>query len=59
MNKNILFIGIDLHKESIEIAIAEGSNQEAWRYGKIGGARDEIVSSDPTYFRLFELKIYY
>jgi transposase len=42
MNKNILFIGMDVHKDSIEIAIAEGSNQEVRRYGKIGGTHDAM-----------------
>ena len=42
MTKNILFIGMDVHKESIEIAIAEGSNTEVRRYGKIGGTHDAI-----------------
>lgn len=42
MNKNILFIGMDVHKESIEIAIAEGMNQEVRRYGKIGGTHDAM-----------------
>jgi len=40
MSQNILFIGMDVHKESIEIAIAEGASQEVRRYGKIGGTRD-------------------
>ncbi|MEN8261223.1 MAG: hypothetical protein ABFS02_11665 [Pseudomonadota bacterium] len=42
MNKNILFIGVDVHKENIEIAIAYGSNQEVRRYEKIGGTRDAM-----------------
>lgn len=42
MNKNILFIGLDVHKDSIEIAIAEGSSQEVRRYGKIGGTHDAM-----------------
>lgn len=39
---NILFVGMDVHKESIEIALAEGANQEVRRYGKIGGTRDAM-----------------
>ena len=42
MNQNILFIGMDVHKESIEIAVAEGASTEVRRYGKIGGTRDAI-----------------
>jgi len=42
MNQNILFIGMDVHKESIEIAIAEGNSQEVRRYGQIGGTRDAM-----------------
>ena len=42
MSQNILFIGMDVHKESIEIAIAEGASQEVRRYGKIGGTRDAM-----------------
>jgi len=35
---NILFIGLDVHKESIEVAIAEdGIGGEVRHYGKIGG----------------------
>jgi len=42
MNQNILFIGMDVHKESIEIAISDGNTQETRRYGKIGGTRDAM-----------------
>lgn len=41
-SSNILFIGMDVHKESIEIAIAEGAGQEVRRYGKIGGTHDAM-----------------
>ncbi len=41
MNKNILFISMDVHKESIEIAIAEGKT------GKFGGmAKQEGTRRD-------------
>jgi len=47
MTKNILFIGMDVHKESIEIAIAEGPNTEVRRYGKIGGTHDALRKHVP------------
>lgn len=38
---NILFIGMDVHKDSIEIAIAEdGIGGEVRRFGAIGGTKD-------------------
>jgi transposase len=40
---NILFIGMDVHKESIEIAIADdGAQGEVRRYGRIGGSLDAV-----------------
>jgi len=33
---------MDVHKESIEIAIADGNSQEVRRYGKIGGTQDAM-----------------
>jgi transposase len=40
---NILFIGMDVHKESIEIAIADdGPAGEVRRYGRIGGSMDAL-----------------
>jgi transposase len=40
---SILFVGMDVHKESIEIAIAEdGTNGEIRRYGKIGGTFEAL-----------------
>jgi hypothetical protein len=39
---NILFIGMDVHKDSIEIAIAGGANYEVRRYGRIGGTHDAM-----------------
>ena len=42
MTKNILFIGMDVHKDRIEIAISDGLNTEVRRYGKIGGTHDAM-----------------
>jgi len=40
---SILFVGMDVHKESIEIAIAEdGAKGEVRRYGRIGGTFDAL-----------------
>ena len=40
---SILFVGMDVHKESIEIAIAEDdANGEVRRYGRIGGTFDVV-----------------
>ncbi len=42
-DSNILFIGLDVHKESIEVAIAEdGLAGEVRHYGKIGGCLADI-----------------
>ncbi len=58
---NILFIGMDVHKDSIEIAIADGSNHEVRRYGRIGGTHDamrktlrKLVSQDKTLHFCYE-----
>ena len=38
---NILFVGMDVHKESIEIALAEDEvGGEVRRFGAIGGTRE-------------------
>lgn len=59
---NILFVGMDVHKESIEIALAnEDLNTEIRRYGKIGGTQDalrkalrKLVSSGKTLHFCYE-----
>jgi len=43
MKKSITFIGLDVHKNSIDVAIAdEGRNAEVRYYGSIGGGLDDI-----------------
>ncbi len=43
IKSNILFVGMDVHKESIEIALAEdGADGEVRRYGRIGGTFDAV-----------------
>lgn len=60
-SSNILFIGMDVHKESIEIAIADGTDHEVRRYGKIGGTHDamrktlrKLVSQEATLHFCYE-----
>lgn len=43
MRKSIMYIGMDVHKESIEIAIAEEGNQEVRRYGRIDGKAESLA----------------
>ena len=43
MKKQDIFVGMDVHKNSIEIAIApEGRNREVRRYGRIDGTLDAL-----------------
>ena len=38
MKKNTIFVGLDVHKDSIDIALAEGERNSVVRYhGTIGG----------------------
>lgn len=43
MKKRLLYVGLDVHKESINVAIAaSGSNYEVRSYGRIGGDIDSL-----------------
>lgn len=44
MNKTVHYIGLDVHKESIAVAIAPGDSTEVRVYGIIGGTLDAIDS---------------
>ena len=39
---NMLFIGMDVHMESIVISLADSDNSEVRRYGKIGGDLSDV-----------------
>ena len=53
MEKNVLFVGLDVHKESIAVAIAaEGREGEVRRYGTIGG---DLASLDKLVRKLQSL----
>jgi len=39
---NILFIGMDVHKESIVVSLADDDRTEVRRYGAIGGSLDDF-----------------
>ncbi len=38
-----LFIGLDVHSESIAVSIAPGDSSEVRRYGLIGGTHDDVL----------------
>ena len=39
-----LFIGLDVHNDSIAVSIAPGDSTEVRRYGIIGGRHDDVLS---------------
>lgn len=49
MNSIKMYVGMDVHKESIEIALADEGQQEVRRYGKIGG---DLLSLDQAVRKL-------
>jgi len=58
---NILFIGMDVHKESIVISLADDDRSEVRRYGNIGGTLTDfkktlrkLVSTGKTLFFCYE-----
>jgi len=43
MSKSITFVGLDVHKNSIAVALADdGRNAEVRNYGIIGGSLDDL-----------------
>ncbi len=42
MNKIVHYIGLDVHKDSIAVAIAPRNSTEVRRYGIIGGTLDAV-----------------
>jgi transposase len=42
MNKTVHYIGLDVHKETIAVAIAPGNTTEVRQYGIIGGTLDAV-----------------
>ena len=40
---NILFIGMDVHKESIVVSLADDDRSELRRYGSISGTPDDVI----------------
>jgi hypothetical protein len=52
MKNSSIFIGLDVHKSSIDIALAEaGRNSEVRSYGKIDGSRPLSTKSLENWFR--------
>ena len=39
----VLFIGLDVHTESIAVSLALGGSAEVRRYGMIGGTHDDVL----------------
>ena len=57
MKKYSTFVGMDVHKNSIEIAIAQrGRNGEVRSYGKIDGTLDAFVDGNVKVYQLWQNK---
>lgn len=42
MGKSKLFVGMDVHKESIDVAIGDGAGGEVRHWGKVGGDLESV-----------------
>jgi hypothetical protein len=43
--EKVLYVGLDVHKESIVVATAPQGDTEAQLYGKIGGTLEALINS--------------
>ena len=42
-NGPVLFVGLDVHSESIAVSLAASGSTEVRRYGMIGGTHDDVL----------------
>jgi hypothetical protein len=42
-NGSVLFLGLDVHNDSIAVSIAPGDSTKVRRYGIIGGTHDDVL----------------
>jgi len=40
---SVIFIGLDVHNDSIAVSLAPGDSSEVRRYGIIGGEHDDVL----------------
>jgi len=57
IQSNILFIGMDVHKESIVISLADDDRTEVRRYGAIGGTLTDFKNCYVNWFQ--KVRIYF